>query len=54
MKYIRGTRNLPLITSDNGSNILKLWIDGSLTVHLDMRVQTGGGLSMVIGFKILS
>ena len=28
MKYIIGTRNLPLIMSANGSGILKWWIDG--------------------------
>ena len=28
MKYIRITRNLPLILSANGSSILQWWIDG--------------------------
>ena len=50
MKHIRGTRNLPLILSSNGSGILKYWINGSCTVHPNMRGHTGGGLSMGRGF----
>ena len=52
MKHIRGTRNLPLILSFNGSGILKWWINGSCTVHPNMRGNTGGGLSMGRGFPI--
>ncbi len=33
MKYLRGTRKLPLILSANGSGILKWWVDGSFGVH---------------------
>ena len=54
MKYIRGTRNLPLILSTNGSVILKWWIDGSFAVHTNMRGHTVGGLSMERGFTIVS
>ena len=54
MKYIIGTRNLPLILGSNVSGILKFWIDGSLAVHPNMRGHNGGGLSMGRGFPIVS
>jgi hypothetical protein len=37
MKCIRGTKDVPLILSTNGSGILKWWIDGSFGVHPNMR-----------------
>jgi hypothetical protein len=52
MKYLRGTKELPLILSANGSGILKWWVDGSFAVHPNMRGHTGGGLSMGRGFPI--
>jgi hypothetical protein len=52
MKYVRGTRDLPLILSANGSGMLKWWIDGSHGVHPNMRGHSGGGLSMGQGFLI--
>ena len=52
MRYIRGTKSLPLILSANGSGMLKWWIDGSHGVHPNMRGHTGGGLSMGTGFPI--
>jgi hypothetical protein len=54
MKYLRGTRKLPLILSANGSGILKWWVDGSFAVHPNMRGHTGGGVSMGRGFPIVS
>jgi hypothetical protein len=54
IKYIRGTRNLPLILSARGSGILKWWIDGSFAVHPNMRGHTGGGLSLGRGFPIVN
>ena len=53
-KYIRGTRNLTLIMSANGIGILKWWIDRSFLVHPNIRGHTGGGLSIVRGFPIVS
>ena len=53
MKYIRGTTNLPLILSANGSGILTWCIDGSFAVHPKTRGHTGGGLSMGRGFPIV-
>ena len=54
MKYIRGTKSLPLILSANGSGILKWWVDGSFAVHPNMKGHTGGGVSMGRGFPIVS
>jgi hypothetical protein len=36
MKYLRGTRTLPLILSGNGTGILKWWVDAAFTVHPNM------------------
>lgn len=52
MRYIRGTKDLPLVLSANGTGILKWWIDASYAVHWNMRGHTGGGLSMGRGFPI--
>jgi hypothetical protein len=54
MKYIRGTKTLPLILSARGSRILKWWIDGSFAVHPNMRGHTGGKLLMGRGFPIVN
>ena len=54
MKYIRGTKKMPLILSANGSGILKWWVDGSFAVHPNMRGHTGGGLTMGRGFPIVT
>jgi hypothetical protein len=53
MKYIRGTRTMPLILSANGSGILKWWVDASFAVHPNMRGHSGGGLSLGRGFPIM-
>jgi hypothetical protein len=53
MRYIRGTRRLPLILSANGSGILKWWVDASFAVHPNLRGHSGGGLSMGRGFPIV-
>ena len=54
MKYLRGTRTLPLILSANNSGILKWWVDASFAVHPNMRGHSGGGLSLGRGFPIVS
>jgi hypothetical protein len=54
VKYIRGTRDLPLVLSARRSGILKWWVDGSFAVHPNMRGHTGGGLSLGRGFPIVS
>ena len=52
MKYLRGTKDMPLILGANGSGILKWYVDGSYTVHPNMRGHTGGGVTMGRGFPI--
>jgi hypothetical protein len=54
MRYIRGTRTMPLILSANGSGILKWWVDATFDVHPNMRVHSGGGLSLGSGFPLVS
>ena len=47
MNYTRGTRDIHLILSANGSGLLKWWIDASYAtyaVHTNMRGHTCGGL----------
>jgi hypothetical protein len=53
MKYIRGTRTLPLILSADGTGILKWWVEASFAVHSNMRGHSGGGLSLGRGFPIV-
>jgi hypothetical protein len=50
MRYVRGTKTLPLILGGNSAGILKWYIDGSYGVHPNMRGQSGGGLTMGRGF----
>ena len=54
IKYLRGTKALPLILSATGSGILKWYVDGSFGVHPNMRGHTGGGLTMGRGFPIVT
>ena len=53
MKYIRGKRDLTLILSANVSGFPKWWIYASYAVHPNMRVNTGGLLSIIIVFTIV-
>jgi hypothetical protein len=41
MKYLRGTRTLPLTLSANGTGILKWWVDAAFTVHPNMSEVMG-------------
>ena len=54
MKYIRGMRDLPLILSANVSGFPKWWIDASYAVHPNMRGHKGVGISIGIGFPIVT
>jgi hypothetical protein len=54
MRYIRGTRTMPLIMSANGSVIMKWRVNASFVVHPNMRDHSGGGLSLGRGFQIVS
>ena len=53
MQYIRGTRQLPLILSADGTRILKWLVDATFTVHPNMRGHYGGGLSLGHRFPIM-
>ena len=46
MRYLRGTKELPLILSADSTNIVKWWVDGSYGIHPDSRSQTGGTASL--------
>ena len=46
MRYLRGTKELPLILSADSKNIVKWWVDGSYGIHPDARIQTGGTASL--------
>jgi hypothetical protein len=51
MRYVRGTRTMPLILSANGTGILKWWVNASFAVHpSNLRGHSGGSLSMGHGF----
>ena len=52
MKYLRGTKDLPLILRADGTGMLKWFVDASHGVHANMRGHTGGGLTMGTGYPI--
>jgi hypothetical protein len=46
IRYLRGSLELPLILSADGTSIIKWWVNGSHGVHYDMRGHTGGMASL--------
>jgi hypothetical protein len=54
MKYLRGTKELPLILSTNKNGIVKWYVDGSFGVHPSMKGHTGGGLTLGTGFPFVT
>ena len=54
MMYIRGTIDLPLTLSANGTGMLKWYVYRWYGVHPNMRGHSGVGLSMGTGFPISS
>ena len=46
MKYLRGTRAMPLTLEADNLQVIKWWIDGAFATHQDMRSHTGGALSL--------
>ena len=52
MRYIRGTRDLPLVLGAGDKGVLNWLIDASHAVHPKMRGHTGGGLTLGRGFPI--
>jgi hypothetical protein len=53
MRYLRGSRSMPLILSANGSHILKWYVDASFAVHPNLRGHSGGGLTLGRGMPIV-
>jgi hypothetical protein len=54
VKYIRGTRRMPLILRADGSGILKWYVDAAFAVHPNLRGHSGGGLTLGQGMPIVS
>ena len=52
MMYIRGTIDLPLTLSANGTGMLKCHVDESYGLHSNMRGNSGGGISMGTALSI--
>ena len=46
MRYLRGTKELPLILSADSTNIVQWWVDRSYAIHPDARIQTGKTASL--------
>ena len=54
MKYLRGTRELPLILGGDNTGIVKWYVDASFAVHPNMRGHTGGAVTLGRGFPIVT
>jgi hypothetical protein len=54
IRYLRGTLDLTLNLTANGTSIIKWWVDGSHGVHFDMRGHTGGMVSLGKGALMLT
>ena len=52
MRYLRGTKDLPLTLGASGKRVLNWMIDASHAVHPKMRGHTGGGLTLGRGFPM--
>ena len=46
MQYLINTTEMPLTLRADVTNIVKWWVDGLYAVHLDMRSQIGGTMSL--------
>jgi hypothetical protein len=54
MRYLNGTKSLPLILSAHVSGVVKWYVDGSYGTHEDLRGHTGGGVTLGQGFPIVT
>jgi len=54
MKYLHGTRELPLILGANRMGIVKWYVDASFAVHPNMRGHTGGAITLGQGCPIVT
>ena len=46
MRYLRGSRELPLTLEADCYNVMKWWVDASFGFHPDLRSHTGGVLTL--------
>jgi membrane carboxypeptidase/penicillin-binding protein PbpC len=46
MKYLRGTRSLPLALQADGTKLIRWWVNGAFAVNQDMKSHTGGMMSL--------
>ena len=46
MRYLQSTKNLKLKLESDGSAVIRWRVDASYAVHPDMKVHTGGTMSM--------
>jgi hypothetical protein len=54
VKYLFGTRELPLILGADGTGIVKWYVDASFAVHPNMRSHTGGAVTLGRGCPIVT
>ena len=54
IKYLHGTRDLPLTLGADNTSIVKWYIDASFAVHPNMRGHTGRAATLGRGFTIVS
>ena len=46
MRYLRGTKTMPITLEADNLQLIKWWIDGAFATHRDMRSHMGGALSL--------
>ena len=46
MRYLQGTKTMPLTLEADNLQLVKWWIDGAFATHRDMWSHTGGALSL--------
>jgi hypothetical protein len=46
MKYLRGTKDMPLTLEADDLHIVKWWVDASFAVHKDIKSHTGGSMTL--------
>ena len=54
MKYLHGTKYLPLILEADNTDCIKWWVDGAFAVHEDMRSHAGTVMSLGKGAAFAS
>jgi hypothetical protein len=46
MRYLCGTKDIPLTLEGNNLQVVKWWVDAAFAVHDDMKGHTGGAMSL--------